>query len=170
MKSSVLLRLPSMEGTGGCGEEDQDSIAAPLCGPWPVRWEVRRGVPGELWVSRVMRGFICIQGFPKRHYSAIKRNALDSVLIRWMNLEPITQSEANQKEKNSILCYIYMESGKMGPVNMCAGSNGDADAESRLVDSGLGGDRKERVGRIERAAWNTSITTCKTHSLWEFAV
>ena len=42
-------------------------------------------------------------------YSAIKRNALESVLIRWMNLEPIIQNEVSQKEKDkySILTHIY---------------------------------------------------------------
>ena len=34
------------------------------------------------------------------YYSAIKRNAFESVLMRWMNLEPIIQSEVSQKEKN----------------------------------------------------------------------
>ena len=29
-----------------------------------------------------------------------KRNAFESVLIRWGNLEPVIQSEASQKEKN----------------------------------------------------------------------
>ena len=49
------------------------------------------------------------------YYSAIKRNAFESVLMRWMNLEPIIQSEVNQKEKNNyhILIHIYMESRKM---------------------------------------------------------
>ena len=37
--------------------------------------------------------------YPKEYYSAIKRNAFESVLIRWMNLEPIIQSEINQKEE-----------------------------------------------------------------------
>ena len=32
------------------------------------------------------------------YYSAIKGNAFESVLMRWMNLEPIIQSEINQKE------------------------------------------------------------------------
>ena len=31
---------------------------------------------------------------------AIKRNVFESVLMRWMNLESITQSEASQKEKD----------------------------------------------------------------------
>ena len=34
------------------------------------------------------------------YYSAIKRNTFESVLIRWMNLESILQSEVSQKEKN----------------------------------------------------------------------
>ena len=38
-----------------------------------------------------------------------KRNAFESVLMRWMNLEPITQSEVSQKEKDKyhILMHIY---------------------------------------------------------------
>ena len=34
------------------------------------------------------------------YYSAIKRNTFESVLMRWMNLEPIIQSEVHQKEKD----------------------------------------------------------------------
>ena len=35
------------------------------------------------------------------YYSAIKRNAFESVLVRWMDLEPVIQSEVIQKEKTS---------------------------------------------------------------------
>ena len=43
------------------------------------------------------------------HYSAIKRNAFESVLMRWVKLEPIIQSEVSQKEKYKyqILTHIY---------------------------------------------------------------
>ena len=34
------------------------------------------------------------------YYSAIKTNAFESILMRWMNLEPIIQSEVSQKEKD----------------------------------------------------------------------
>ena len=34
------------------------------------------------------------------YYLAIKRNALESVLMRWMNLESIIQSKVSQKEKD----------------------------------------------------------------------
>ena len=32
----------------------------------------------------------------------LKRNTFESVLIRWMNLEPIKQREVSQKEKNIV--------------------------------------------------------------------
>ena len=37
----------------------------------------------------------------------IKRNAFESDLIRWMNLQPIIQSEVNQKEKHHTLMHIH---------------------------------------------------------------
>ena len=45
----------------------------------------------------------------KRIYSAIEKNTFESVLMRWMKLEPIIQSEVSQKEKHqySILTHIY---------------------------------------------------------------
>ena len=43
------------------------------------------------------------------HYSAIKKNSFESVLMRWMKLEPIIQSEVSQKDKEhyNILTHIY---------------------------------------------------------------
>ena len=43
------------------------------------------------------------------YYSAIQRTKFESVVVRWMNLEPLTQSEVSQKEKNKhcILAHIY---------------------------------------------------------------
>ena len=43
------------------------------------------------------------------YYSAIKKNTFEFILMRWMKLEPITQSEVSQKEKHqySILMHIY---------------------------------------------------------------
>ena len=43
-------------------------------------------------------------------YSAIKRKAFESVLMRWMYLEPIIQSEVSQKEKDKYR--IYTDSTK----------------------------------------------------------
>ena len=47
--------------------------------------------------------------YTMQYYSAIKRNSFESVLMRWMNLESIIQSEVSQKEKDKyhILMHIY---------------------------------------------------------------
>jgi len=43
------------------------------------------------------------------YYSAIKKNTFESILMRWMKLEPIIQSEVSQNEKHqySILMHTY---------------------------------------------------------------
>ena len=43
------------------------------------------------------------------YYSAIKKNSFEIVLMKWMKLEPIIQSEVSQKEKYqcSIRMHIY---------------------------------------------------------------
>ena len=47
--------------------------------------------------------------YTMEYYSAMKRNIFESVLMRWMNLEPIIQTEVSQKEKDKyhILTAIY---------------------------------------------------------------
>ena len=54
------------------------------------------------------------------YYSAIKKNTFESVLMRWMKLEPIIQSEVSQKEKHQykILRHIYeiSKDGNDNPV------------------------------------------------------
>ena len=47
--------------------------------------------------------------YTMEYYSAIKKNTFESVVMRWMKLEPIIQSEVSQKEKHQyrILMHIY---------------------------------------------------------------
>ena len=47
--------------------------------------------------------------YTMEYYSAIKRNTFESFLMKWMNLEPIIQSEVSQTEKDKfrILMHIY---------------------------------------------------------------
>ena len=45
--------------------------------------------------------------YTMEYYSAIKMNTLESVLMSWMNLEPIIQNEVSQKDKYHILIHIY---------------------------------------------------------------
>ena len=46
--------------------------------------------------------------YTMEYYSAIKKNAFESVLMRWVKLEPIIQSGVSQKEKHqyNILTHI----------------------------------------------------------------
>ena len=54
------------------------------------------------------------------YYSAIKKNSFESVLMRWMKLEPIIQSEISQKGKHrySILMHTYgiLKDGNDKPI------------------------------------------------------
>ena len=40
------------------------------------------------------------------YYSTIRRNTFESVLMRWINLELIIQSEVSQKEKDKYCIYL----------------------------------------------------------------
>ena len=54
------------------------------------------------------------------YYSATKKNTFESVLMKWMKLEPIIQSEVSQKDKrqHSILTHIYgiLKDGNDDPI------------------------------------------------------
>ena len=65
-------------------------------------WKQPRCPSTDEWTKKLW--YICIM----EYYSAIK-NAFESVLMRWMNLEPIIQSEVGQKEKDKyhLLTHTY---------------------------------------------------------------
>ena len=69
--------------------------------------------------------------------SAIKKNSFESVLMRWMKLEPIIQSVVSQKDKHqySILMHIYgtQKDGNDNPI--CKTEKRDTDVQNRLWDS-----------------------------------
>ena len=50
--------------------------------------------PSDEWIRKLW--YI----YETEYYSAIKKNTFESVLMRWMKLEPIIQSEVSQKEKH----------------------------------------------------------------------
>ena len=79
------------------------------------------------------------------YYSAIKMNTFESVLMRWMKLEPIIQSEVSQKDKHqySILTHIYMEFRKMVMIihiGLSLDRKRDTDVQNRLLGSTGGGE------------------------------
>ena len=67
-------------------------------------WKQPRCPSIDEWIKKLW--YKCTMG----QYSAIKRNIFVSVLKRWMNLEPIIQSEISQKEKEKYhtLMHIYL--------------------------------------------------------------
>ena len=54
------------------------------------------------------------------YYLTIKKNSFESVLMRWMKLEPIIQSEVSKKDKDqySILTHLYgiLKAGNDNPT------------------------------------------------------
>ena len=66
-------------------------------------WKQPRCPSADEWIRKLW--YIYIYIYTMEYYSAIKKNAFESVLMRWMKLEPIIQSEVNQKEKNTNTVY-----------------------------------------------------------------
>ena len=66
-------------------------------------WKQPRYPSTDKWIRKLW--YI----YTMEYYSAIKKNTMESVLMRWMKLESIVQSEVNQKKKHqySILMHIY---------------------------------------------------------------
>ena len=57
--------------------------------------------------DELIKEMLCI--YTMVYHPAIKKNEFESVIVRWMNVEPVIQSEVRQKEKNrySILIHLY---------------------------------------------------------------
>ena len=89
-----------------------------------------------------------------------KRNTFESVLVRWMNLEPIIQSEVSQKEKDKycILTHIHGIQKNGTEEFYLRSSNGETDIENRLMDMGRG---EERVRCMERVTWKLTLPHVK---------
>ena len=66
-------------------------------------WKQPRCPSAEEWIRK--EWYI----YTMEYYSAMKRNAFESVLMRWKSLEPIMRSERNQKEKDKycVLMHIH---------------------------------------------------------------
>ena len=57
-------------------------------------WKQARHPSADEWIRKLWYIYTMEQ------YSAIKKNTFESVLMRWMKLEPIIQNEVSQKEKH----------------------------------------------------------------------
>ena len=64
-------------------------------------WKQPRSPSIDEWIKKLR--YI----YSMEYYSDIKKNRFESVLMRWMNLELIVQSEVSQKDKYNILTHMY---------------------------------------------------------------
>ena len=80
-----------------------------------MTWKQPRCPSADEWIRKLWYIYIM------EYYSAIKKNTFESVLMRWMKLEPIIQSEVSQKEKHqySMLLLLLLLSG-FSRVQLCA--------------------------------------------------
>ena len=77
-----------------------------------------------------------------KYYSSIKRNAFESVPMRWMNLQSITQTEVSQKEKNKYINAYTWDLEKIVLMNLFREKKWGCRLENRLVGTvGEGEDR-----------------------------
>ena len=106
-------------------------------------WKQPRCPSTDEWIKELW--FI----YTMEYYSAIKRNVFESVLMRWMNLELIMQSEVSQKEKEKyhILTHIYIIY-KNNTEKFIYRAALEKDIENRLVDMRLGEERVRCMGRV----------------------
>ena len=76
-------------------------------------WKQPRCPSADEWIRKLW--YI----YTMEYYSAIKKNTFESVLMRWMKLEPIIQGEVSQKEKHqyTIITHI-MEFRKMVVITL----------------------------------------------------
>ena len=56
-------------------------------------WKQPRYPLADEWIRKFW--FI----YTMEYYSAVRRNTFESVLLRWMNLEPVIQSGVSEREK-----------------------------------------------------------------------
>ena len=65
-------------------------------------WKQPRCPSKDEWIKKLW--YI----YTMEYYSAIERNAFESVLMRWINLEPIIGSEVSQKEKDKYRILMHI--------------------------------------------------------------
>ena len=115
-------------------------------------WKQPKCLSTDEWIKKLW--YI----YTMEYYSAIKRNTFESVLMSWMNLEPIIQNEVSQKVKDKycILMRIFRIEKWYWRIYL-QGSNGETAIENRLMD--MRGE--ERVRCMERVTWKLALPYVK---------
>ena len=99
--------------------------AVPLVGIYPEETMIEKdtGTPGFIVALSTGQGS-SLDGHQQKlwyiytmeYYSTVKRNALESVLMKWMNPGPVIQSEVSEKEKNKYFILTYIRASQVALV------------------------------------------------------
>ena len=65
-------------------------------------WKQPRCLSADEWIRKLWHKYTV------EYYLAIERNAFESVLMRWMNVEPIIQREVSEKERQMSYINAYV--------------------------------------------------------------
>ena len=65
-------------------------------------WKQPRCPSADEWIRKLW------YRYTMEYYSPIKKNTFESVLIRWMKLEPIIKSEVSQKDKHKYIMLLLL--------------------------------------------------------------
>ena len=60
------------------------------------KWKQPKCPSTDEWIKKIW--YI----YTMEYYSAIKRDKIELLVVRWMDLETVIQSEVSQKDKNTI--------------------------------------------------------------------
>ena len=110
-------------------------------------WKQPRCPLADQWIRKLL--YI----YTMEYYSAMKRNAFESVLMRCLKLEPIKQWSQSEREGQILYINTYIWNLERRYWWSCMqGSKGDTDVKNRLLDY---------VGKGEGGTiWENSIETC----------
>ena len=94
------------------------------------------------------------------YYSAVKKNTFESVLMRWMKLELIIQSEVSQKEKHqySILTHVYGIQKDVNDDPVCKTAK---KTQMCIINGLLDSEGEGESGMIWENGIETCILSCK---------
>ena len=102
-KASILPSNPTAAHTHG-GKQNWKRYMYPIAALFTIArtWKQPRSPLADEWIKKLW--YI----YTMEYCSTIKKNAFESVLMRWMKLEPIIQSEVSQKEKHQQFINRYI--------------------------------------------------------------
>ena len=122
-------------------------------------WKQPRCLSTDEWIKKLW--YI----HTMEYYSPIKRNAFESVLMKWMNLEPIIQSEVSLKERKILYFNTYI--WKIVLKNLFTGQQWRNRHREQIYGCGERGGEVEMYGNSNM---ETYVTISKIDSQGEFAV